>query len=131
MTAAESQVRTIPIAAITVLNPRSRNKRIFQENAAALRAAGLDPDRAPLTIDELDAYADVLTVKSADGHIVRSGFLPMEPNWYVNYNCYSFGGNFFDVKTQKFTLTSPQTFKAYEWIESYAKMGERLGVAAR
>src|SRR5262249_45351177 len=28
------------------------NKRIFRENAEALRAAGLDPNRAPSTIDE-------------------------------------------------------------------------------
>jgi ABC-type glycerol-3-phosphate transport system substrate-binding protein len=31
------------------------NKKLFHEQAASLRAAGLDPDRAPATIDELGA----------------------------------------------------------------------------
>ena len=31
---------------------------VFEEAADRLRAAGLDPDRAPATLDELDAYAE-------------------------------------------------------------------------
>ena len=49
------------------------NTRIFHENAAALRAAGLDPDRAPQTIDELDAYARVLTIREPSGRVIRAG----------------------------------------------------------
>jgi len=96
------------------------NTRIFHENAAALRAAGLDPDRAPQTIDELDAYARVLTTREPGGRVIRAGFLPMEPNWYVNYTCYWFGGSFWDAQTRRFTLTSPPVVKSYEWIQSYA-----------
>jgi ABC-type glycerol-3-phosphate transport system substrate-binding protein len=97
------------------------NKRIFQENSAALRAAGLDPNRPPQTIHELDAYAHALTVRDANGRVIRGGFLPMEPNWYVNYICYWFGGNFWDAKTKQFTLTSPTVVQAYRWIQSYAQ----------
>ncbi|MGA2441121.1 MAG: ABC transporter substrate-binding protein [Tepidisphaeraceae bacterium] len=96
------------------------NKRIFGENAAALRAAGLDPDRPPRTIDELDAYARALTVRDSNGRVIRAGFLPMEPNWYVNYTCYWFGGNFWNASAKRFTLTSPQVVKSYRWIQSYA-----------
>ena len=96
------------------------NKNIFQENAAALRAAGLDPDRAPQTIDELDRYAHALTTQDANGRIIRAGFLPMEPNWYVNYICYWFGGNFWDAKNKQFTLTTPAVENAYRWMQSYA-----------
>jgi multiple sugar transport system substrate-binding protein len=96
------------------------NTRIFHENASALRAAGLDPDRAPRTLDELDAYARVLTIREPGGRLVRAGFLPMEPNWYVNYSCYWFGGSFWDSQTKRFTLTSPPVVKSYEWIQSYA-----------
>jgi multiple sugar transport system substrate-binding protein len=96
------------------------NKQIFQENASALRAAGLDPDRAPRTIHELDAYAHALTVKGPGGRVIRAGFLPMEPNWYVNYIPYWFGGSFWDAKDKRFTLTSPPVVKAYQWIQSYA-----------
>ena len=65
------------------------NKRIFHENAAKLRAAGLDPDRPPQSIDELDRYSDVLTefVTDAQGqrHVRRAGYMPMPPDydWYV------------------------------------------------
>ena len=96
------------------------NKRILHENAAALRAAGLDPDRAPRSIDELDRYARVLTIQGSNGRVIRAGFLPMEPNWYVNYICYWFGGNFWDARSKRFTLTSPPVVKAYDWIQSYA-----------
>ena len=59
------------------------NTRIFHDNAAKLREAGLDPDRAPQTLQELDRYAEVLnTFKTGpDGkkHLDRAGFLPMLP----------------------------------------------------
>lgn len=38
-----------------------RNKALFRESASELRAAGLDPDRAPATWDELVAYGKVLS----------------------------------------------------------------------
>jgi ABC-type glycerol-3-phosphate transport system substrate-binding protein len=96
------------------------NTRIFHENAATLRAAGLDPDQAPRTMDELDAYARALTTRDSNGRVIRAGFLPMEPNWYVNYVCYWFGGTFWDEADRHFTLQSPPVVKAYQWIESYA-----------
>jgi multiple sugar transport system substrate-binding protein len=96
------------------------NTRIFRENAAILRAAGLDPDQPPRTLDELDKYAQALTVQDANGRVIRAGFLPMEPNWYVDFTCYWFGGTFWDEKTRRFTLTSQPVVKSYEWIQSYA-----------
>ena len=47
MTTAPSEVRTIPIDAITVLNPRSRNKRIFQELVTSIAHLGL---KKPITV---------------------------------------------------------------------------------
>ncbi len=99
------------------------NKRIFWRNADKLRAAGLDPCRAPQTIDELDRYSDVLTFRDAAGHITQSGFLPME-SWYVNYLCYWWGAGVWDRNTGKFLLTDPRNVAAYEWVKSYAT---RLG----
>jgi len=65
------------------------NKRIFKENADKLRAAGLDPDRAPRTLEELDRYADALNVFVTDSHghrhLQRAGYLPLEQGWYI-YN---------------------------------------------
>jgi multiple sugar transport system substrate-binding protein len=100
------------------------NKKIFQENADTLRAAGLDPDRAPRTIDELDAYAKALDKVGADGHIERAGYLPLEPGWYLIYTYMWFGGDIWNPQTQKFTLTDPKVVQSLKWIQSYSK---RLG----
>ncbi|HEX8234321.1 MAG TPA: extracellular solute-binding protein [Abditibacteriaceae bacterium] len=101
------------------------NKRIFKENAAKLKAAGLDPDRAPQTLDELDRYAAVIDKKDKQGSLEMTGYLPMEPGWWLSQTAYWFGTDIFDPKTQKFTLTDPKVVRAYEWIRSYSvKLGK-------
>ncbi|MBC8108886.1 MAG: extracellular solute-binding protein [Anaerolineae bacterium] len=97
------------------------NKKMFADNADKLRAAGLDPERPPQTIDELDAYAKALTTFDAAGRPTLTAFLPLEPNWFINETCFWFGSDFFDVKTRRFTLTDPKVVRAYEWIASYSK----------
>src|SRR5262245_6781415 len=101
------------------------SKRIFRENADALRAAGLDPNRAPRTIDELDRYAQLLETRD-DGAIDRAGYMPTQ-SWYTDSTGLWFGGDTFDVKRQRFTLTEPQEVRAFTWFQSYFK---RLGAQA-
>ena len=103
------------------------NTEMFENRAGALRARGLDPDRAPRTIAELDAYARVLEQLDASGHIDVAGYLPLEPGWYQNYTCIWFGGRWWDDANKRFTFTDPGVVSAYEWIQSYSK---RLGAAA-
>jgi len=100
------------------------NTKIFHENADRLRAVGLDPDRAPRSIDELDAYAKVLDDIGPDGHISRAGYLPLEPGWYITDTFMWFGGSIWDQKTEKFTLTDPKVVNAFKWVQSYSR---RLG----
>ena len=47
MMASSVEVRAVPITAITVLNPRSRNKRIFQELVTSIAHLGL---KKPITV---------------------------------------------------------------------------------
>jgi ParB family chromosome partitioning protein len=47
MTEVASDIISIPIAAIEVLNPRIRNRRIFDEMVASIRAVGL---KKPITV---------------------------------------------------------------------------------
>ncbi len=91
----------------------------FQAKAAELRAAGLDPNRPPRTIDELDRYADVLTVKDPDGTPVIMGFLPTEPGWYNMAYPYCFGGGLFDANGNP-TPDLPANVRAFEWLKGYA-----------
>jgi ABC-type glycerol-3-phosphate transport system substrate-binding protein len=96
------------------------NKRLYQENGAKLRAAGLDPNRAPRTLDEFDRYASVLDERDDQGMITRAGYVPLQ-SWYVPQLSYWFGGDIFNAKTGKLTIDSPATVAAYRWIQSYAK----------
>ncbi|HWB53396.1 MAG TPA: extracellular solute-binding protein, partial [Tepidisphaeraceae bacterium] len=99
------------------------NKQIFHEAAAKLRAAGLDPNRAPRTIAEFDRYAAALDTHNASGQLDRAGYLPLQ-GWYAPLTSFWFGGDIFNPVTHRFTLTSPATLHAYQWFQSYAK---RLG----
>jgi ABC-type glycerol-3-phosphate transport system substrate-binding protein len=104
------------------------NKKMFHDvPAERWRKVGLDPDdapnRAPRTIAEMDQYARAIDTFDADGNLDHAGYIPLY-SWYNACLPYWFGGQVFDQKTQKFTLTSPATIAAFQWIASYTK---RLG----
>ena len=104
------------------------NTEMFQQRADQLRARGLDPDRAPRTIAELDAYAQALEqVDPKTGAIDVAGYLPLEPGWFQNYTCLWFGGRWWDDTSKRFTFTDPGVVASYEWIQGYSK---RLGAGA-
>jgi multiple sugar transport system substrate-binding protein len=97
------------------------NRVAFEACATELRAAGLDPNRAPRTIAELDAYADALTRKSPSGRVTRAGYFPLEPDWYVPYIWMWWGADLFDAQTGKINLTAPKVVAAFDWIASYSR----------
>ena len=104
------------------------NTRIFHEEAAKLRARGLDPNRPPQTLQELDRYADALNTYKIgiDGktHLDRAGYIPMLPGWYIVQTPFWFGSEEWDPTTKKFTLTTPGVINAFEWAQSYSlKLG--------
>ena len=114
------------------------NKRLFRE-------AGLDPDTAPVTLEELDAFARRLTLwelKTADGRISRVrgwlsdlpahenrellqvGFLPSEPGWWSWSWGHYFGAKMWDGD-KKITLNTPEMIRAFDWVRRYS---ENIGV---
>jgi len=103
------------------------NTDIFQQRAEQLRARGLDPNRAPRTIAELDAYAQALDQRDDKGRLIVAGYIPLEPGWYQNYTCIWFGGSWWDAKANSFDFLNPGVVRAYKWIQSYSK---RLGSGA-
>jgi multiple sugar transport system substrate-binding protein len=108
--------------AVIVLN---YNKRFFYESADKLRAAGLDPTRAPETIAEFDRYAEALDVYiPGTNRLARAGYFTMEPNWYVTVQNIWFGGHSWDERTKKYNLLSPENIATMEW---FAKYSRRMG----
>jgi len=100
------------------------NKEHFRRKAKELREAGLDPDRPPRTLEELDRYADVLNEFEPDGSPRIMGYLPTEPGWYNHSYGYFFGGQLVDPATGKITTDDPANVRAFAWAKKYA---ERYG----
>lgn len=88
------------------------NKDIFAE-------VGLDPEKPPKTIEELDKYAEKTTKYDSKGRFIRAGFVPWMAGFYLWG--YIFGGSFYDPGTKTITANNPKNIKALEWILSYAK----------
>ncbi len=92
-------------------------------NVELFRKAGLDPDKPPRTVEELNAMAETMTVLRRDGRIQVSGFLPSEPGWWNwAWPCY-FGARLWDGKS-RITANEPANVRALEWVQSFsAKYG--------
>jgi len=111
------------------------NKKMFRE-------AGLDPDKPPRSLRELDEMAEKLTIVSLQRNgkkvqvryteltpeekearkfeIVQLGFSPTEPGWYSQMWCYWFGGRLWDGE-RTITANSPEGVAALEWYQSYPR----------
>ena len=87
------------------------NKKLFRE-------AGLDPEKPPRSISEVEEYNRKLVRYRANGRLDRIGFLPMEPDWYQTLWGAWFGGRFWDGN-RTVTIDSPENRAAYQWVQSY------------
>ena len=121
-----------PVSTALVLN-----KRLFEE-------AGLDPEKPPTTIEELDAYAEKLTkwevtspsgekyvasgylpeVPAAQKRLLQVGFLPNEPLWWLFGWGDFFGGRLLEG-SDKVSTASPANIRGFDWVASYS---QKLGV---
>ncbi len=99
------------LAATTGSNFIVYNKQIFRES-------GLDPDRPPRTIEELDRAAKACTRYDAQGHFLRYGFRPEGLETWA----YVFGGRWYDPATGRITANDPHNVDALRWMASYAKL---------
>jgi len=99
----------------------------FVWNKKDFRDAGLDPERPPETIAELDEYVRKLNIWQKSGatrKLTRIGLIPW--GQYGSANSlftwgWAFGGEFYDSKTRRVTCDHPRVVQALEWMCSYAK----------
>ena len=93
------------------------NKTLFREK-------GLDPEKPPRTLEELNRMAEKLTRYDENGKIEVIGFSPSYPGWYHWAWGFWFGGKLWDGK-EHLTIDAPENVRAFLWIQEYArKYGE-------
>jgi len=91
------------------------NKDLFEK-------AGLDPERPPRTIAELDAFGQKLD-RFQDGKLVALGFYPADTNWWPYGWSFWFGGRLWDGGAN-ITIDAPENVRAFSWFQSYARRYE-------
>jgi multiple sugar transport system substrate-binding protein len=106
--------------------PTNFNAFALFYNARHFREAGLDPDRPPRTIAELDEDARKLYRLDSAGRIERMGFFPGQlMNWAA-----AFGGRWYNPQAGRITATDPHILDALTWMQSYALRYDMNRIAA-
>lgn len=93
-------------------------------NKSLFRAAGLDPEKPPRTIEEMDQMNAKLLVregKSTNSPLERCGFMHLEPGWWSWIWGYHFGGSLYDPKTDRSLADSPGITAGFEWAQRTAE----------
>ncbi|HET7560054.1 MAG TPA: ABC transporter substrate-binding protein [Limnochordia bacterium] len=99
--------------------PFVTDDRALYYNADLLSNAGYDA--GPSTLDQLDAMAQKLTTKKADGSYNQFGFWPGSGNWYLWGWGWLFGGEYYNTETRKITANDPHIVDALRWEVSYVQ----------
>jgi ABC-type sugar transport system permease subunit/ABC-type glycerol-3-phosphate transport system substrate-binding protein len=100
------------------------NRALFRKKAAALRAAGLDPERPPRTWSETLAYARVLTERDARGNLKVAGFIPNYGNSWLYLYAFQNNASFMSPDGRTCTLASPEAEEALQFmVDGYKILG--------
>ena len=92
------------------------NSTFIAYNKDIFRQSGLDPNRPPQTLAELDRAAKLTTSYNSDGSFKRYGFRPGGLQFWA----YVFGGEWYDEKTGRITANHPKNVEALKWMVSFA-----------
>ena len=104
------------------LVPQDTNVIMLYYNPVMAEEAGLDPENPPTNLEELDAWADALTVQEDDGSYSRFGLIPwLDSGDDAFVLPFIFGADPYVAEEGRIDLTSDQMVKYMEWIQSYAK----------
>lgn len=100
--------------------PYNTDTRALFYNKDMFEAAGLDPDKGPATIGELEEMAEKLTIKEGSTY-KQVGFIPWQFAGRPIYTWgWSFGGSFYDADQNVLTIDDPKIIEALEWEVAYS-----------
>lgn len=88
-------------------------------NKDAFKEVGLDPEKPPTTIAQLDEFAAKLTKYNPNGSLARAGYIPDAPWNAWGQMVEKFGCTLYDATTKKLTLNSPSCVSFWDWQKSY------------
>lgn len=96
--------------------PSQRSVQVFYYNADLFKKAGLDPDKAPVTWDELVSYAQKLTVREGETVSQWGLLFPMD-TWILESFAAQSGGRFCSEAGTEVYFTSRPVVEALEfWV---------------
>ncbi|MFZ1753307.1 MAG: extracellular solute-binding protein, partial [Caldilineaceae bacterium] len=99
--------------------PFDTDTRALWYNKDIMAEAGVDPEKPPTTLDELQTITAALTVKDANGRITRYGFNPTyDQAWLYTWG-FDFQGEFQDPDTKRITFANPKNIEAMIWLKSF------------
>jgi len=84
-------------------------------NKDLFRAAGLDPERPPQTMEELVEYANELTVHDEKGELSQVGFIPDSPRSHAELYVRMFGGAIYSDEGTELAINSQPVIDALNW----------------
>lgn len=100
------------------------NKDLFEKS-------GLDPNKPPQTIDEIDAYSQKINQRQGN-NVTQIGLIPWNVYGFDNSMFtwgWAFGGDFYDAEKEVVTPDNEFNVQALEWMVQYAKsVGGASGV---
>jgi len=100
--------------------PWNTDTRALYYNKDLMRAAGLDPEKPPTTMQELDQMAEAIFKKDGNGKYDTVGFIPWMNQGFFYTQAWNWGGKWED-ENGNLTPNDPQNVKALEWMAGYAK----------
>ncbi len=93
-------------------------------NKDLFKAAGLDPEKPPSTMEELAQMSEQLTKLDADGNLVQGGFVPDFSWGHLDLYVRQFGGFWYNEDGTELTLNSQPMIDALTWEQQfYTKPG--------
>lgn len=99
--------------------PWNIDSRAMFYNKTLMKEAGLDPEKPPTTIDELDRMAERMFKRNGKGGYDQVGLIPWQSQGFLYTYGWNFGGEW--ERNGELTPNDPANVQALRWMQGYAK----------